>query len=43
MPTKDLGRRFLEDVVEGSGQVGVVSWANGALCLHHLAAASHLQ
>lgn len=42
-PTKHPGSRFLEDVVKGCGQIGVVAWPYGALCLQHLVATSHLQ
>ena len=41
-PTKHPGSRFLEDVVEGCGQIGVVARPYGAFCLHHLVAAAHL-
>ena len=42
-PTKHPGSRFLEDVVEGCGQIGVVAWPYGTVCLHHLVATAHLQ
>lgn len=41
--TKYPGGRFLEDVVEGSGQVGVVPRPDGALCLQHSVAGGHLE
>jgi len=41
-PTKDHGSRFLENIVEGCGQIGVVAWPYGTICLQHLVAAAHL-
>lgn len=40
--TKHRGGRFLEDIVKGSGQVGVVPRPEGALRLQHSVASGHL-